>query len=344
MSAALLNPPAAPLPLDPVPQLDAKPVLHNSRWALPRVECVPGPATVLRAGPVAGRGDIMSLNLTRGGAHGGSFCCVRGSAGYRGDETVYLFADTAKRLAEELASRRQQPRAVYVSPATDPFPPLGAVQAETARVVEVLAGHGVEACLMTRGFIRPAARRVLESHRDHVKVTVGLMTLDRLLTRALEPLAAPPRLRLRQIAHLRRLGISVQVALEPLIPGVTDTRPNLKAVLEQLAGAGVTQLTAGYLFLRPGFREGLLEALERAGWDEGVLDGFAAGPLLHGPGMAPAQFLPKERRQRGYASLMALATDYGIAVRVSSLTNPDFRRAPRPGAERAPRQRLLPQF
>jgi DNA repair photolyase len=344
MSTVLLSSPAALLSLDPVPQLDAKPAHQNSRRALPRVEPVAGPAAVLRPGPVAGRRDIMSLNLTRGCAHRGPFCCVCGSAGFGGDETVSLFAHTAKRLAEELASRTQQPRAVFVSPATDPFPPLGAVQTETTRVVEVLARHGVEAWLMTRGFIRPAARRVLEAHRDHVKVTVGLTTLDRRLTRALEPLAAPPQLRLRQIAHLRRLDISVQAALEPLIPGVTDTRQNLKAVLEQLAIAGVTHLTAGYLFLRPGFGGGLLEALERAGWDEGVLDGFTAGPVLHGPGMAPAQFLPKERRQRGYASLMALATDYGITVRVSSLCNPDFRRAPRPGAECAPRQRLLPHF
>src|SRR5205085_5203841 len=135
---------------------------------------------------------------------------------------------------------------VYLCPSTDPFPPLAEVQAETARVVAVLGEHGVQAWLKTRGWIRPAALEVLAAHRERVKVTVGLTTLDRTMQRVLEPLAAPPRLRLRQIKQLHSLGISVQVALEPLVPGLTDTRANLTAVLDALALAGVHQVTTGY--------------------------------------------------------------------------------------------------
>jgi DNA repair photolyase len=253
-----------------------------------------------------------------------------------------VYADTAERLAEELSSG-VRPRAVFVSPDTDPFPPLNEVQRVTAEVVRTLAGHGVEAWLMTRGLIRPAALEVLAAHRDRVKVTVAVTTLDRQLQRTLEPLTAAPHLRLRQITRLRQLGIVVQVALDPLIPGVTDTRANLSALLEGLAEVGVRQVTAGYLFLRQNIADNLTRDLAASGLGEAVLESFRDGPVLAAPGMAAAQYLPKTRRQRGYATLMALAAGHGIQVSVSALSNPDFA-APRrsaPAEERQPRLRTL---
>jgi DNA repair photolyase len=288
--------------------------------------------------------DVVSLNLTTGCVHRCPFCSARAYPTYPGDDLVFLFSDTIERLEKELASRRRRPRAVFVSPSTDPFPPLPEIQAETARVVETLAGHGVETWLMTRGFIRPTVMRVLEAHRERVKVTIGLTTLNRVMQRVLEPLAAPPRLRLRQIAQLRSLGIPVQVALEPLIPGLTDTRSNLTAVLEALASLGVRHISTGYIFLRPGIRDNLIKGLEEQGWDEMVLDAFVGGRTMKAGNIAAAFYLPKERRQRGYAALMARAAGLGITVSISGLTNPDFQ-PPRPArADAAPRQLSLPLF
>jgi DNA repair photolyase len=206
-------------------------------------------------------------------------------------------------------------------------------------VVRTLARHDVETWIMTRGHIRPFAVDVLAAHRHRVKVTVALTTLDRWLQRKLEPLCAPPRLRLRQIRRLRELDIPVHVALDPLIPGVTDTRENLSALLPALAEAGVKQVTAGYLFLREGIAENLREALAGTGMDEVILDAFRDGPILTAPGLAAARYLPKARRQRGYATLMSLAASHGIQVSISGLSNPDF--APAKRTEPAARPSLL---
>jgi len=257
---------------------------------------------------------------------------------------IYLPTDTAERLAKELAARRQKPRAVYVSPSSDPFMPLAELQAETCRVVEVLAEHDVEAWLMTRGAIRPSALAVLAAHRDKVKVTVGLTTVDRTLQRVLEPMAAPPRLRLRQIARLRDRGVPVHVEVAPLVPGVTDTRAQVGGLLESLALVGVQHITAGYMFLRPGIRDNLMRELEGRGLAEIVVQQFADGVMLQGDGLAPARYLSRVRRQHGYAAIKALAAGLGIRVSVCGLTNPDFRGPRRVVAEAAPRQRLLPQF
>src|SRR5437762_148705 len=161
---------------------------------LPRVEWVERSGAVLHTSPMAEAGDVLSLNLTRGCVHRCGFCSARASANYPGDQTVFAFADTAERLRAELRQRRNLPRAVFLCPSTDPFPPLAEIQAETVRVVEVLASHDVEAWLMTRGFIRPAAVQALTAHREKVRVTIALTTLDRTLQRTLEPLAAPPPL------------------------------------------------------------------------------------------------------------------------------------------------------
>jgi DNA repair photolyase len=310
---------------------------------LPQVRRRTRNGPVLHSSPFADGQEVMSLNLTQGCAHQCAFCLARAYPTYPGDEVVNLYADTVDRLEAELSHRREKPKAVYISPATDPFPPLAEVQQETARVVEVLARHGVTAWLMTRGFIRPSAFEMLLAHREHVKITLGLTTVDRHLQRLLEPLAAPPALRLRQLVQLRKAGIPMRVAVEPLVPTVTDTRDNLTPLLEALADVGVEHVVTGYLFLRPGIQEHLLHVLGPHGLAEPVLAAFAGGPSLAAGRIDPARYLPKARRQRGYAAMMALAAGLGITVSVSAVTNPDFV-PPRPAASLHRRSLWLPHL
>lgn len=296
---------------------------RDSSAPLPRVERIMRRGPLLHAGPLPGRPDVLSLNLAQGCAHRCAVCSVRAYPSYRGDDVIYLAADAPARLAAELKARRQRPRAVYLSPATDPFMPLAEVQQETGRLVEVLAAHGVEAWLMTRGYIRPGVFDVLTRHRPWVKVTVGITTLNRARQRRLEPLAAPPRLRLRQIARLRAEGIAVGVQVAPLVPGITDERDNLVDLLAGLASVGVTHVSAGYMFVRAGIETNLARALPgNAG--PAVLGEFANGPVLAAGGIMAARYLPRRRRQHGYAALMTLAAEHGIRVSVCGLTNPDF--------------------
>src|SRR5262249_42501349 len=243
-----------------------------------------------------------------------------------GRPAVQLMSNAAERLEVELSRNAGRPHAVYLCPHADPFPPLLEVQQETARVVDVLAGKGIQSWIMTRGFIRPMWLEVLARHRDLVKIMVALTTLDRAPQRVLEPLSASPRLRLKQIRQLRSLGLSTQAAVEPLVPGLTDTRKNLSALLEALAESGIQRISAGYLFLPSGSHEMLQERLRPHGWDRLVLDAYADGFERRIGALGYARFLSRGRRQQGYAQLMALAARFGITVSVSALSNPDFSR------------------
>jgi DNA repair photolyase len=294
-----------------------------SRNTLPRVIRVCRNGKVLHSLPGSGARDVLSLNLAQGCVHRCAFCSIRAHSAYRGDEVVYLYGDTSERLREELEALQRPPRAVVISPATDPFPPVDTIQAAAVEAACLLAEHGIEAWLMTRGFIRPAHLGRLALRHERLKVIVGLTTQDRSLQRALEPLAAPPKLRLRQIHELLARGIDVQISLEPLVPGLTDRRENLLPLLESLAALGIRHVSAGYLFMRPGIEANMARVV-----GEGLLDEYASGPVLSSGTIGAARYLPKARRQRGYAALMALAAPLGIEVSISSATNPDFSSPP----------------
>jgi DNA repair photolyase len=290
-----------------------------------RVELATRGGPILSASPFADRDNVLSLSLTQGCVHRCPFCTVRPPSSLPPEPIIRLYANTAEDLGQELKRRRRLPGAVYISPSSDPFGPSSEVQGEAVRVARVLAEHGIEAWFMTRGYIRPAMRALLAEHASRVKVTIALTTANRSLQRALEPLTAPPRLRVRQVAPLGAAGIRVQIALEPLLPGLTDTRENLVPLLEALAKAGVTHIKAGYAFLRSNIQDSLLPVLEPLSCAESVLEQYWSGPILSAGSLAPARYLPKKYRQRGYASLMALAAGYGITVGISALANPDFR-------------------
>ena len=327
MVSATFTLPILNLP-DPWPaSVESHPPLNERKAASPRIEWIERKGRALHTSPYGANGDVLALNLARGCSHRCGFCAARANASHPGDSVMHVYGHTPQFVEEELASRRRMPRAVLISPATDPFPPSSEAQAETVRVIQLLASRRVEAWLMTRGFIRPFAMKTLIANTNFVKVMIGLTTVDRGLQLLLEHGAASPRLRFRQLARLMQSGVRVQVALDPLIPGLTDTSANLEPLLAGLARHGVRQVAASYMFLRPAIAENLRALLQPHGWDEMVLDAYAGGPVLASDDIAPARYLPRARRQRGYAALMALASRHGITVQVNALSNPDFVRA-----------------
>jgi DNA repair photolyase len=309
--------------------------------ALPRVVQKARQGSVLHPLPFFGD-DVMGLSLVGTGSQGCGFCTLGAIPGFPPGKDLVLFSDSDKALKAEL--QKHKPRAVVISPSADPFPPLADVQVRTARLIDALASSEVEAWLLTRGWIRPSVWPILQMHRKHVRLTIAVTAMDRATQRMLEPLTASARLRLRQIHRLRSLGMKVQVALEPLVPGITDQRASLVEVFQGLSQIGIKQVTAGYLCLRSQSRENLATALTPPDLSARVLEAFAEGPWIKTDHFPAARYLPKRFRQRAYAGLMALAAGYGITVRISGLSNPDFQ-LPRLGTSRlGSAQPLLPIF
>jgi DNA repair photolyase len=263
----------------------------------------------------------------RGCAHRCSFCPARAAGDFAGDQSVFLYDGLVERLSVELTARKEKPRIVLVGPSTDPFQPLAEIQRETLAIVRVLSRHRIITWLSTRGSIESSVLDGLADHREMIRVTVALTSLDPQIQKALEPAASPAAERLHLITELKALKIPVEVNLEPLLPNVTDSRDSLQAILESLADRDVTSVSAGYLVLRPGLREQMQRELASCPWLEPMLSAYEDAPLMR-DGHQLSQFLHKSKRQRGYAMLMSLAANLGIDVRLNGLTNPDFHSPP----------------
>jgi DNA repair photolyase len=281
---------------------------------------------VLRRGAYPDRPEILSVELLRGCTHRCAFCASQP----RGDDPAHaaidLYDGLASRLAVELAARTPRPDAVIVGPSTDPFQPIPEVISETLAIVRVLAHHRIDAWLTTRGSIPPEAIDELAEHRSRVRVTVALATADPAVQKAIESGAASFDDRLHLITQLRFNEIPVEVSIDPLLPNVTDSKDQLQTLLEQLAERDVTRISTSYLVLRPGVREQIERECSEQSWLEPLLAAYDDGPMLR-DGHQVSQFLHKSKRQRGYALLMSLAANFGIAVRLNSLDNPDFQPA-----------------
>ena len=101
------------------------------------------------------------------------------------------------------------------------------------------------------------------SRRAEVSINVSIPTLDVDVWRLTEPGTSPPRQRLRAVRTLVDAGITVNVAMAPLLPGISDSAEQLETVIKAAREAGATNVWANVLHLRPGTREHFFEVLSK---------------------------------------------------------------------------------
>src|SRR5579859_6168679 len=115
--------------------------------ALPRDPQPPISDFLLQRGPYSDRPEVWSLDF----AHRHPFGAADSGRPSLFDEAILPIEGLADELAAELEFRSEHPQIVLIGPHPDPLLPLPDVQSEIARVVEVLASHGIVAWLSTRG-------------------------------------------------------------------------------------------------------------------------------------------------------------------------------------------------
>ena len=265
-----------------------------------------------------------TLNPTAGCAHLCSYCYARGYSNYPGDETVVLYTNLAEKLVNELSRKRKIPEFVYFSPSCDAFQPVRQVLDTTYRLMALLLKRGIGVSFLTKGRIPDKFIALFGSHSDNVNAHIGITTLNRQIQKQIEPHAATPGSRLKNIRALIQIGILPEVRFDPLIPGLTDPVSNLEPLLKILGGLGIKRTGLNYLFLRPIINRNIREDLGHTKVMEKISQAFCDNvdmQLLASKSRVKA--LSLDFRQKRYKHISLLAKPYGIETYVCGYKNPD---------------------
>ncbi len=196
-----------------------------------------------------------SINPYRGCEHGCVYCYARPTHAWLGlspgldfESKIFYKPDAAAQLRRELAKRSYRCTPIALGANTDPYQPSEKKLAITRSILEVLAEFEHPVRIVTKGALveRDLDLLVSMAERNLCTVSVSVTTLDRGLSRLMEPRAAAPERRVRTIEVLSQAGIPVNVLVAPVIPVLTD--PEIESILERVRAAGAC--SANYVLLR----------------------------------------------------------------------------------------------
>ena len=186
-----------------------------------------------------------SINPYRGCEHGCVYCFARPTHAYLGlspgldfETKLFYKPDAAQLLREELGKRNYQPQPIALGINTDAYQPVERRVGLTRQILEVLQETRHPVTVITKSAMIEHDIDILAemAQQNLVSVSLSITTLNRDLSRRLEPRAAAPQRRLETVQKLSAAGIPVSVLIAPLIPVLTDSE--LETIMEQARNAG----------------------------------------------------------------------------------------------------------
>ena len=196
-----------------------------------------------------------SINPYRGCEHGCIYCFARPTHAYLGhsagvdfERQLYFKENAITLLKKELSARNYEPRVLALGVNTDAYQPEERRLRLTRALLQILSDHHHPVTMITKsGLIRRDLDLIAPmAEKQIARVAISLTTLNPELSRAMEPRAASPALRLKTISALAEAGIPVTVMTAPIIPCLNDME--IERLLEEAYAAGARH--AGYVLLR----------------------------------------------------------------------------------------------
>jgi len=283
-----------------------------------------------------------SINVYRGCEHGCVYCFARPTHAYLGlspglDFETRLTARTnaAEVLERELRNPRYKVAPISMGTNTDPYQPVEHDRKLTRACLEVLREYRHPVAIVTKG---TGILRDLDILSDMAaeglaSVGVSVTTLDRDISRKMEPRVPGPAKRLEMIRKLSDAGIPVRVMVSPVVPGLTD--PEVEAILSAARDNGAT--SASWIMLRlPLEVAPLVETWARDHFPDRAEKILNRLREMHGGQLYSAQWGKRMRGEGVYAQMVAARFDkaarrLGLDHPTPKLRSDLFRFPPRPG-------------
>ncbi|MFO1241754.1 MAG: PA0069 family radical SAM protein [Rickettsiales bacterium] len=190
-------------------------------------------------------GFSASFNPYRGCEHGCIYCYARPfheylgfSAGLDFETKIFAKMEAPALLRKAFMAKSWQPQVLMISGVTDCYQPIERELKLTRQCLEVMLEFRNPGGVITKNFLVTRDIDILQELAAYncIHVTLSITTLDKELSRRMEPRASQPERRLEAIRLLRDAGIPVSVNMAPIIPGLTDHE--IPELLKRAAEAG----------------------------------------------------------------------------------------------------------
>ena len=214
-----------------------------------------------------------TINAYRGCSHACTYCFARPTHEYLGmnagddfDRRIVVKVNAVERVRAELAPARWAGDHIAMGTNTDPYQRCEGKYRLTQGIVGELSASANPFSLLTKStlILRDLDLLAEAARRTDVRVNFSIGTLDEDVWRTTEPGTPHPRRRVEAVAKLNQAGVPCGVLVAPVLPGISDRREQLDAVVEACVGAGALSITPLLLHLRPGVREHYLDWLTGA--------------------------------------------------------------------------------
>lgn len=266
-----------------------------------------------------------TLNLALGCAYECRYCYAQSFRNHPGPGRVKFYANTPELLRHELASRRTPVELVYISTGCEPFMPHPAMLTAQHECMRLLLVHGARLLITTKSRIPDPFHDLFKKHFSQVHVHFSLTTTDDGIRQAFEPNAATTEERLASIAEMVRLGVKTEARIDPLIPGLTDTRDSMENLCQALSEKGVKSAIASFLFLRRSLIKNM--NVRCSGWSfQEMKAKLYTSKIERYCGSGTILIPPPQYRAEKLDELRGIAQRNGIMLLACRCKNPDITR------------------
>ena len=187
-------------------------------------------------------------------------------AGRDFERRIVVKVNAPEVLRRELRKKRWTGAHVAMGTNTDPYQRCEGRYRLTRGVLEVLRDYANPCSVLTKSplLLRDLDLFVELAETAGFSANLSIGTLDEEVWRRSEPGTPHPKARMAAVKQLVAAGIPCGILMAPILPGISDSPEQLRAVVRAAADAGASHLTPLTLHLRPGVKEEFLPWLEEA--------------------------------------------------------------------------------
>jgi DNA repair photolyase len=185
-------------------------------------------------------------------------------AGQDFERRIVVKVNAPEVLRRELRKKSWTGAHVAMGTNTDPYQRCEGRYRLTRGVLEALRDYANPCSVLTKSplLLRDLDLMVELAETAGFSANLSIGTLDEEVWRRSEPGTPHPKARMAAVKQLVAAGVPCGILMAPILPGISDSPEQLRAVVRAAADAGASHLSPLTLHLRPGVKEEFMPWLE----------------------------------------------------------------------------------